>query len=219
VLLTVGPTVLQYLVHPTATSPHAVAALSALHALRRFSTALFYLPTAASDGEEAVLTRPTVAELQIFGESLMIELRRLVPFNGSWERSSVHRLLELLYPLVQLRPAICELIFERFHQLTKREVSQSNSWNPAEYAIQRWRETEQYSRVLFLPGKYGITASWLIGRRGKQLKAVSFYSLGPSRGSAATVNDAWRGMNAVRTLLGPKEHVWKRHAPNAALKL
>ena len=144
VLLTVGPTVLQYSVHPPATSPHAVAALGALHALRRFSTALFYLPTSASDGEEAVRTRPTVAELQVLGESLMIELRRLLPFNGSWERPSVHRLLELLYrtlPLVQLGPAICELIFERFHQLAKREVSQSNSWNPAEYAIQRWRDT------------------------------------------------------------------------------
>jgi len=57
----------------------------------------------------------------------------------------VHRVLELLYrtlPLVQLGPAICELIFERFHQLAKREVSQSNSWNPAKYAIQRWRDTE-----------------------------------------------------------------------------
>jgi len=222
VLLTVGPTVLQYLVHPTATSPHAVAALSALHALRRFSTALFYLPTAASDGEEAVRTRPTVAELQVLGESLMIELRRLLPFIGSWERPSVHRLLELLYrtlPLVQLGPAMCELIFERFHQLGKREVSKSNSWNRAEYAIQRWRDTEQYSRVLSFPGEYGLPASWLIGRRGKQLKAVSFYSLGPSRGNSATVSDAWRAMHAVRTLLGSKEEVWKRHAPNAALTL
>jgi len=222
VLLTVGPTVLQYLLHPTATSPHAVAALSALHALRRFPTALFYLPTAALDGEEAVRTRPTVAELQVLDESLMIELRRLVPFIGSWERPSVHRLLELLYralPLVQLGPVICELIFERLHQLEKCEVSQSNSWNPAEYAIQRWRDTEQDSQVLSFPGKYGIPASWLIGRRGKQLKAVSFYSLCPSRGKAATVNYAWRCMNAVRTLLGPKKDVWKRHAPNAALAL
>jgi len=52
-----------------------------------------------------------------------------------------------------------------------------------------------------------------IGRQGKQLKAVSFYSLGPSRGNAATVNDAGHGMNAVRTLLGPKEDVWKRMRP------
>ena len=106
---------------------------------------------------------------------MMNELRGLVSFNGSWERPSVHRLLELLYrtlPLVQLRPAVCELIFARFLQLAKREVSQSNSLNPAEYAIQRWRDTEQYSRVLSLPGEYGIPASWLIDRRGKQLKAV-----------------------------------------------
>ena len=222
VLLTVSPIVLQYLVHPPATSPHAVAALSALHSLRRFSTALFYLPRTASDGEEAVRTRPTVADLQVLGESLMIELRRLVPFNRSWERPSLHRLLELLFrtlPLVQLGPATCELSFKRLHQLTKRKVSHSNSWNPAEYAIQRWRDTEQYSRVVSLPGENGIPASWLIVRRGKQLKAVFFYSLGPSRANATTVDDSWRAMLAVRMLLGPKEHFWKSHAPNAALTL
>jgi len=85
VLLTVGPTVLQYLINPTATSPHAVAALNALKALRLFSSALFYLPTDFSDGEEAVRTRPTVAALQVLGESLMIDLRRLLSFNGTWE--------------------------------------------------------------------------------------------------------------------------------------
>ena len=222
VLLTVGPTVLQYLVNPTATSPHAVAALNALKALRRFSTALFYLPTVLSDGEEAVRTRPTVAALQVLGESLMIDLRRLLPFNGSWERPSVHRVLELLYrtlPLVQLGPAICELIFERFHQLAKREVSQSNCWNPAEYAIQRWRDTEQYSRVLSMPDAYGIPAAWLIGRKGKMLKAVSFYSLGPRTENAETANGAWRAMHTIRTPMGSKEDVWKRHAPNEAIKL
>jgi len=199
VLLTVGPTVLQYSVHTPATSPHEVSALGALHALRRFSTALFYLPTAASDGQEAVRARPTVAELQVLSESLMIELRRLLPFNGSWERPSVHRLLELLYrslPLVQLGPDIREIIFERLHQLAKREVSQSNRRNPAEYAIQRWRDTEQYSRVLSLPREYG-----------------------PSRGNAATINDAWRAIHAVRTLVGSKEDVWMRHAPNADVTL
>jgi len=222
VLLLVRPTVLQYLVHPTAISPHAVSALSALHAPRRFSTALFYLRTASSDGEEAVRTRPTLAELQVLGESLMIELRLLLPFNGSWERPIVHLLLQLSYrtlPLVQLGPAIQKLIFERFHQLGKREVSRSNSWNPVEYAIQRWRHTEQVSQVLSLLEEYGIPVSWLIGRRGKQLKAVSFYSLGPSRGNATTVNDVWRAMHAVRALLGSKEDVWKRHVPNAALTL
>jgi len=70
-----------------------------------------------------VRTRPTVAALQVLSERLMIDLRRLLPFNGSWERPCVHRVLELLYrtlPQVQLGPAICELIFERFHQLAKR---------------------------------------------------------------------------------------------------
>jgi len=52
-----------------------------------------------------------------------------------------------------------ELIFERFHQLTKREVSRSNSWNIAEYAIQGWRKTEQYSRVLSMPDAYGIPSA------------------------------------------------------------
>ena len=109
VLITVGPTVLQYLVRSTATSPHARAALRGLKALRRFSTALFYVPTPFSDGEKAMRERPTVAELQVMGESLMIELRRLLPFNGSWERPSVHRVLELLYrtlPLALLGSAI-----------------------------------------------------------------------------------------------------------------
>ena len=36
--------------------------------------------------------RPTVPELQVLGEQLMMELRRLVPFEGSWERPAVHRL-------------------------------------------------------------------------------------------------------------------------------
>ena len=112
---------------------------------------------------------------------------------------------------------MCEIISQRFHQLGKRERSQSNGWNPAEYAIQRWRDAEQYSRVLPLPGEYEIPASWLTGRRGKQLKSVSFYSLGPSRPNATTVNDSWRAMHAVRTLLGSKADVWKRHALNAAL--
>jgi len=73
----------------------------------------------------------------------MIELRRLLPFNGSWERPSVHRVLELLYrtlPLAQLGSAICELIFEKLHQYSKPNVSQSNSWNPAEYSMQNWRD-------------------------------------------------------------------------------
>jgi len=42
VLIKVSPTVLQYLVHTSTTSPHAVAALGALKALRQLAAALFY---------------------------------------------------------------------------------------------------------------------------------------------------------------------------------
>jgi len=79
--------------------------------------------------------RPTVADLQLLGEGLMIQLRLLLPFDGKRERPSVHRVLELLYrtlPLAQLGFAICELIFEKFHQQAKREVEQSSNRNSAE---------------------------------------------------------------------------------------
>jgi len=123
VRLTVGFTVFQYLVNNTATSPHAVATLRARKALRRFSTALFYVPTASSDEDKAMRKRPTVVELQVIGESLTIVLLRLLPFNGRWERPSVNLVLELLcrtLPLAQVGSTICELIFEKFHQRSKR---------------------------------------------------------------------------------------------------
>jgi len=119
VLITVSPTVLQYLVHTNTTSPHAVSALGALQALRQFAAALFYRPSISLDGESALRERPTFADLQGLGEGLMIQLRLLLPFDGKWERPSVHRVLELLYrtlPLAQLGSAICELMFEKFHQ-------------------------------------------------------------------------------------------------------
>jgi len=209
VLITVGPTVLQYLVRSTATSPHARAALGGLKALRWFSTALFYVPTPFSDGEKAMKERPTVAELQVMGESLMIELRRLLTVNGIWERPSVNRVLELLYrtlPLAQLGSAICELIFEKFHQHSKREVSQSNSRNPAEYFMQRWRDTEHYSR-----------ASWLLGQESQPLKSVTFHSLGPHKRQSLSTNMRWRPRTAARTVLGSTEEFWRSRAPNAYL--
>ena len=126
VLITVGPNVLRFLVHSAATSPHACAARRGLKALRRLSTALFSVPTPFSDGKKAMRERPTVAELQVLCERLMIKLRRLLPFNVSRERPSVRRVLEVLYltlPLAHLASAICELFFERLHQHSKREVS------------------------------------------------------------------------------------------------
>jgi len=58
--------------------------------------------------------RPSVSQLQVMGENLMIDLRELFPFSGTWDRPVVHRVLELLYgdlALAQLGSAICELFF------------------------------------------------------------------------------------------------------------
>jgi len=220
VLLTVGPTVLQYLVHTGATMPPAIATLSALKALRQFATAFFYLPTLSSDGEKAMRGRPTVPELQLLGEQPMMELRRLVPFEGSWERPAVHRLLELLYrtlPLLQLGPAVCELIFEKFHQLAKQEVGQSNSRNPAEYSMQRWRDTEHFSRLLSMPDEYGIPASWLLGTSDEPLKAVQFHRMAPHRRPSPAVDVILRPKKSLHTFLSSTEELWRREAPNAVL--
>ena len=154
VLLTAGPTVLQHFVHPTATSLHVIAALNALKALTSFHTALLYLPTVSPNGEVAVQICSTVAALQVGGESPMMDLRQLLPFNGFLERPSVYRVKELLNrtpALVQLGPASFGLVRVRFQRLKKREVSQSNSWNPAECVMQIWRDTEQYSTVFIKP--------------------------------------------------------------------
>jgi len=81
VLLTVGPTVPQYLLHTGATTPHEIATLGAFKALPQFATAFFYLPTLSPDGDKSMRGRPTVPELQVLGGQLMTELRRLVPFE------------------------------------------------------------------------------------------------------------------------------------------
>jgi len=162
VLITVSPTVLQYLVHANTTSSHVVAALGALKALRQFAAALFCRPTMSLDGESAMRERLTVADLQRLGEGLMIQLRLLLPFKGKWERPSVHRVLELLsrtLPLAQLGSAICELMFEKCHQQAKREVEQSSYRNSSEYATQRWREIETLSRALSMPADHSIPPS------------------------------------------------------------
>jgi len=220
VLLTVGPTVLQYVVHTDATTPHALAAVCALKALRMSFIAFFCLPTLTSDGEQAMRGRSTVAALQVLGEQLMMELRRLVPFEGSWERPAVHRLLDLLYgtlPLVQLRTAVFELIFEESHQLTKQEVSQSNSRSPAEYSMQRWRDSEHFSRLISMPDEYGTPASWLLGRSGQPLKAVQFHRLAPHGRPSSAVGVNWRPKKTRHTLRSSTEELWKSQAPNAVL--
>jgi len=80
VLITVSPTVLQYLVHTNTTSPHAVAALGALQALRQFAAVLFYRPMISLYGKAAMRERPTIVDLQRLSEPLIIQLHRLLPF-------------------------------------------------------------------------------------------------------------------------------------------
>jgi len=128
-LLTIDRTVIQYLVQCTTTSRHAVAALRIFEAVRKVFNAHLYVRRASSDEKKPTGVRMTVAELHTIGESLVIVLRRLLPFNGSWERPFVPRVLELLHrtvPMVQLRSSICEINFETFHQLSKWE--QGLSW-------------------------------------------------------------------------------------------
>jgi len=164
---------------------------------------------------------PTVAALQVLGEQLMIELRRLVPFERS-KRPAVHRLLELLYrtlPLVQLGPSVCELMFETLHQLAKQELIQSNNRNPAEYPMQRLRDTEHFSRLISMPDEYGITASWLIGRSGQPLKAVQFHRLAPHGRPSSAVDLNWRPKKARHTVRSSTEELWRHQALYAVLAL
>jgi len=221
VLITVSPTVLQYLVHTNTTSPHADATLSALKALRQFAAALFYRPTISIDGESAMRERPTVADLQRLGEGLMSQLRLLLPFEGKWERPSVHRVLELLYrnlPLAQLGSAICELIFEKFHQQAKREVEQSSNRNSAEYAMQRWRDIETLQRSLSMHADHSIPPSCLLGENGKPLKSVVFHQIAPQKRYTAATLNTWCPWTALHAVSATTEEFWRSRAPNAAVR-
>jgi len=124
VLLTNAPTVLDDMHSETVLPALAVSVLAALKALRAFANALFFLPKIRNDGDHAVRCKPTVHTLQLLGFSLLNELASLTSKGINWEKPSVHRVLELLYrtmPLVQIGPAICELLFEKFHQVSKTE--------------------------------------------------------------------------------------------------
>ena len=112
---------------------------------------------------------------------------------------------------------MCELIFEKFHQLAKKEVSQSNSRNPAVYSMQRWRDTEHFSRLPSMPDEYGISASWLLGRSGQPLKAVQFHRLAPHGRPSSAVDVNWRPKKALHTVRSSTEELWRRQDPNAVL--
>jgi len=84
--------------------------------------------------------------------------------------------------------------------------------------MQRLRDTEQYSRVLAMPGAHGIHASWLRGQEGKPLKSVIFHSLGPHQRQAPYTNMLWRPRAAERTVLKSTEEFWRSRAPSATLE-
>jgi len=181
VLLTIAPTVLDDMHSETVLPALAVSVLAALKALRAFANALFFRPTIRNDGENAVRCKPTVHTLQLLGCSLLKELASLTSKGINWEKPSVHRVLELLYrtlPLVQIGPAICELLFEKFHQVSKREIERSNSHDPAGFSMQRWRDVEMLSRVVAAPAKYGIPQEWLTDPNGQETEAVLQHKLG-----------------------------------------
>ena len=154
VLLTIAPTVLDDMRSETVLPALAVSVLAALKALRAFANALFFLPKIRNDGDHAVRCKPTVHTLQLLGCPLLNELASLTSKGINWENSSVHRVLELLYralPLVQIGPAICELLFENFHEVPNREIERSNSHDPAGFSMQRSRDVEMLSRVVATP--------------------------------------------------------------------
>ena len=111
----------------------------------------------------------------------------------------MHRVLELPYrtlPLVQIGPTICELLFEEFHQVSKREIERTNSHDPSGFSIQRWRDVEMLSRVFAAPEKYGIPQEWLKDPKGQETEAVLQHKLGFGSWFPERRTEAWstRGM-------------------------
>ena len=175
VLLTIAPTVLDDMHSETVIPALAVSVLAALEALRAFANALFFRPTIRDDGEHAVRCKPTVHTLQLLGCSLLNKLASLRSKGSNWAKPSVRRVLELLYrtlPLVQIRPAICELLLEMFHQVSKREIERSKSHDPAGFSMQRWRDVEMLSSFVAAPDKYGTPQEWLTDPDGEETEAV-----------------------------------------------
>jgi len=149
----------------------------------------------------------------------MMELRRLVSFEGSWERPAVHRFLELLYrtlPLVQLGPAVCELIFEKFHELTKQEVGQSNSRNPAGY----YAEMEGHRALLETAFKARrvwdscMVAAW---EKWRALEGCPIPQTGSAPATLACCRRELASKKALHTVRSSTEDLCRREAPNSVL--
>ena len=125
VLLNVAPMVLASVSEEGSEAPCAGAAQDALISLRGFTDTLFYRPSQRQDGDAAVMSRPSVADVQAIGCKLMKALQKLASHSRKFEKPTTHRLVELILrtlPLMQLGSSIGELIFEKFHQISKREL-------------------------------------------------------------------------------------------------
>lgn len=77
--------------------------------------------------------------------------------GGKREKPDVHRMLELLFrttPVVQLRPSIYELVFEKFRQFSEVQLPQCNGRSFSAYSMQRWREAQVSALILASPQQF-----------------------------------------------------------------
>jgi len=182
VLLTVTPAVLESILMGSNTLPHQAALLRTLLSLRGCASTLFYRPSIASDGEHAVKTKPTVKDLQRLARRAG-DAGHYIPISvwenlGEGNLSSFPRAyIYLFLPLIQLGPSMCELIFEKFHPVSKHAVLRSNGHNSADHSMNYWRDAELISRAVSQPEKRGLCRSWFLNQKGSLMKAVSQHLL------------------------------------------
>ena len=182
VLLTETPTVLESILRGSTTLPHQAALLRALLSLRGCASTLFYRPCIASDGEHAVKTKPTVKDLQRLARRAG-DAAHYIPIRvwenlgeanlSSFPRAHIYRFL----PLIQLGPSMCELIFEKFHPLSKHAVLRSTGHISADHSMNYWRDAELISRAVSQPEKHGLCRSWFLNQNGSLMKAASQHLL------------------------------------------
>jgi len=125
----------------------------------------------------------------------MQDIRSLSVFGKSCEKPTVHRFLELIYrslPLIQLGPSMCELIFEKFHQVSKHAVLRSNGHNSTDCSMNYWRDVELISRAVSQPEKHGLCRSWFLNQNGSLMKAVIQHRLAAGVFAAAEKAIVWR---------------------------
>jgi len=194
VLLNIAPTVLDGIVFRATAAPENLSTLVALSSLRGFVNTLLHRPTRDADGEEAVCSRPNVSELQSLERTLMSDIGALATHSGKWDRPFVHRLLELLYrtlPIVQLSSALCEHLFEKFHQHSKRELLLSNDKDPAAFSMLRWREVDVLAKFVRDAAANGVPAEWLNNRDGSHLKMVQHHMKGARSVPPRPADSGW----------------------------